>query len=170
MIREEENYLKLIEQHIRSNERTDSFKNYIELNIIDFRNYFSTLYHLLMATVRSGDRSLIMQYVEDIALQRFVAGFELSEIRNAFFAMDEILSAELHQREELKGNKQEVFDYISLTMQLAIDQIEDVYENLEQKLAQHKIADTPILTSNKQHLELIKKLSAFHQDYPDTEE
>ncbi|MCD4679649.1 MAG: NAD(P)-dependent oxidoreductase [Bacteroidales bacterium] len=170
MIKEEENFLKKIALFIRSNERLDMFKSYIELDIIDFQNYFSTLYHLLMATVRSGDRSLIIKYIDDIALQRFAAGFELNEIRNVFFAMDKIISGELHKRPEFKGKKQDIFDYISLTMQLAIDGIEDVYENLEQKLAQYKIADTPVLFSNKKHIELIKKLSAFHQDFTEDNE
>ncbi len=170
MIKEEENYLNKIALHMRSNERIDIFKSYIELDLIEFQNYFSTLYHLLLATVRSSDRSLIIQYIDDIALKRFAAGFELNEIRNAFIAMDEIISGELQQRPELKGEKQEIFDYISLTMQLAIDQIEDVYENLKQKLAQHKIADTGVLLSSKKHMNVIKKLSAFHQEFPEESE
>lgn len=165
MIREEDNYLTEITNHIRLNKKTDEFKSYIELNIIDFQNYFRTLYHLLMATVRSGDRSLMIEYIDEIAIQRFAAGFELHELISAFTVLDQIISGELSKRRELKNNKQEIFDYISLTMQLASDQIEEEYENLKQKLMQHKIADTPVLLSNKKHLELIKKLSAFYQDF-----
>ena len=163
MIKEEENFLDAIASHIRSSEKLELFKNYIELDIIDFRYYFSTLYHLLMATVRSGDRSLVIKYIEDIALQRFAAGFKLSEIKNILLVMDNIITRILQEDKELKGKKQEIFDYITLTMQLAIDQLEDEYENLMQKLTHHKIADTIVL-STKEQMENIKKLSAFHQD------
>jgi len=169
MIKEEENYLGKLAKFIRSKERIDIFKNYIELDLIDFQNYFSTLYHLLMATVRSSDRSLIIKYIDDIALQRFAAGFEMNEVGQALSALDKIVSGELQKRIELKGKKQDIFDYISLTMQLAIDEIEDVFENLEQKLTTYRIADTPIL-SNKKNLDMIKKLSAFHQESPELPE
>lgn len=163
MLQKEETFLSEITSFMRDKEKADIFKNYIELDIIEFQNIFSTLYHLLMATVRSGDRSLILKYIEDIALQRFAAGFKLSEIKKALLAMDNIISNLLLNSHELKKKKQEVFDYISLTMQLAIDQIEDVYEQLEKKLAHDKIADTPVL-STKKYVEEIMKLSAFHQD------
>ncbi|MCK4677461.1 MAG: hypothetical protein KAT48_04960, partial [Bacteroidales bacterium] len=63
--------------------------------------------------------------------------------------------------------EQELYDYISLTLQLARDEIEDVYENLENKLTQYKIADMPLFMDPKKREDFIKKLSAFYQDSTD---
>jgi hypothetical protein len=65
---------------------------------------------------------------------------------------------------DLKGLDQEIYDYISLTVQLACDEIEDSYENLSQTLSHYTISGTPVLFDHRKSPEMIRKLSAFYQD------
>ena len=167
MIREQDAILEMITTFIRSPENVSLFPSYTALTNIDFQSMMSTLYHLLMAAVRSGDRSLMIKYIDDISLQRFVQGFELKEIIGVLDVFDDIITTAIQENKVFKGLEQELYDYISLTLQLARDEIEDVYENLENKLTQYKIADMPLFMDPKKREDFIKKLSAFYQDSTD---
>ena len=167
MIREQDTILEKITTFIRSPENVSLFPSYTALTNIDFQSMMSTLYHLLMAAVRSGDRSLMIKYIDDIALQRFVQGFELKEIIGVLDIFDDIITTTIRENKVFKNLEQELYDYISLTLQLARDEIEDVYENLENKLTQYKIADMPLFMDPKKREDFIKKLSAFYQDSTD---
>jgi len=145
-------------------ENIEEFRSYVIMDTTDFQLALSTIYHLLLASVRSGDRRLMKEYINDIALQRFAAGFKLEEILNALTTVENIIISDLKTKKEMKGMEQELHDYISLTIQIAKDEIEDVYENLENKLSQYKIADMHVLLNYKKKEEMIKKLSAFYQD------
>ncbi len=89
------------------------------MNHDDFQCYMSTLYQLLMAAVRSNDRSLMLQYVDDIAIRRFAEGFEPGELCNTLSAFKKIIIAELISIKDLYNIKQDIYDYIGLTIQLA---------------------------------------------------
>jgi hypothetical protein len=106
----------------------------------------------------------MLHYIDDITLQRYAVGFDKEEIMHLLILIDGIVSSELLQTPDLKGLDQEIYDYISLTVQLACDEIEDSYENLSQTLSHYTISGTPILFDQRKSPEMIKKLSVFYQD------
>lgn len=167
LILEQENILQKVTSYIHAPENIDQFPHYIKLNSIDFQSHLSILFHLLLATVRSGDRSLMLKYIDDVALQRFAEGFQLKEILCVLDLFDETIINILKNKTALSKMSQEIYDYITLTLQLARDEIEDVYENLEHKLSQYRIADMAVLIDNKKREEMIQKLSVFYQDSPE---
>jgi len=75
----------------------------------------------------------MLEYIDDIALRRFAEGFEPDEIYEVLSVFHEIISSELFNKKELKSLKQDINDYIWMTIQLAKDGIEDLYETLDQK-------------------------------------
>ncbi len=159
--------LPLIIGQINSDVNRDKFARYKKLDANDFQCYISTLYHLLMATVRSGDRSLMIQYIDDIALRRFAEGFEPVEICQTLSLFKEIVIRELKTIHELKKIEQEVYDYIGLTLQLAEDEVEDLYDRLLQKMPADKISESALLPDCKELQRMIRQLSAFYQISPD---
>ncbi len=159
--------LPLIIAHMEAPENKDRFGRYKKLDPNDFQCYMSTLYHLLMATVRSGDRGLMIQYIDDIALRRFAEGFMPEELGETLTLIREIILRELSVHPHLKKMKQQVYDYIGLTLQLAQDEVEDVYDNLLQKMPREKIAESSLLPDCKKLQRMIRQLSAFYQISPE---
>ncbi|MCW9096469.1 MAG: hypothetical protein OQJ93_03690, partial [Ignavibacteriaceae bacterium] len=112
-------------------------------------------------------RSLMLQYIDDIAIRRFAEGFEPEELCNTLLIFKEIIIAELISIKDLSNIKQDVYDYIGLTIQLAQDEIEDLYENLLQKMPRDKIAESSMLPDCEELQRKIRQLSAFYQISPD---
>lgn len=137
------------------------FQRYAKMNDEDFRCYVSTLYHLLMATVRSGDRSLMIQYIDQIAIRRYAEGFLPEEIRETLNVIKEITLNRISNEPELKGLKQTVYDYIGLTLQLAQDEVEEQYERLISQIPRDRISDSSLLPDCKKLQQMIRQLSAF---------
>lgn len=144
------------------------FRRYQLFNDDDFHCYLSTLYHLLMATVRSNDRKLMLSYIDEIAIKRFAEGFLPEEICSTLQVYKEVIIEQLNEIEELKKFKQEVYDNIGLTLQLAQDEIEDLYDNLLKKITIDKIADSPLMPDCADLQRMIRQLSAFYQIAPES--
>ena len=163
MINDKEYLLDQITRTILSEKEIEKFKRYKQLDQNDFYCYMSTLYHLLLATVRSGDRSLMIQYIDDIAIRRFAEGFESREICDTLSVFSEIIIKNLITVKDLTSIKQDIYDYIGLTIQLAQDEIEDLYENLLKKMPRDKISESSLLPDCKELQKMIRQLSAFYQ-------
>ncbi|MBZ0198912.1 MAG: hypothetical protein K8H86_03525, partial [Ignavibacteriaceae bacterium] len=136
----------------------------------DFQCYMSTLYHLLMATVRSGDRSLMIKYIDDIAMKRFAEGFQPNELCKTLSVFKKIIIAEMNTNPELKKIEQVVYDYIGLTLQLAQDEVEDLYDKLLEKMPMDKFSESSLLPDCKELQQMIRQLSAFYQISPENGE
>lgn len=163
MINNKEVLLEQITKTIFSEKEIKKFMRYKQLDQNDFHCYMSTLYHLLMAAVRSGDRNLMIQYINDIAIRRFAEGFEPQEICDTLSVFSEIITKKLIDIKCLTNIKQDIYDYIGLTIQLAQDEIEDLYENLLKKIPRDKISESSLLPDCKELQKMIRQLSAFYQ-------
>ena len=120
-----------------------------------------------MATIRSGDRSLMLQYIDDIAMRRFAEGFQPDEICGILSLLKDIIIQELKNYGELKDFQQVVYDYVGLTLQIAQDAVEDLYETLLEKVPRDKISKSDLLPDCKKLQSMIKQLSAFYQISPE---
>lgn len=164
LIKDESKILDKIEYILFSEENNLKFPNYKKLSLKELRVSLSMLYHLLLASVRSADRSLMQNYMEEIALNRYTSGFTVEEMVLAISGISDTIITDLGAIPELENEKQEVYDYIGLTFQLAMDVLEDVFETMDRKLPREKL----ILSGkerNKEREEEIKSLSAFYQEY-----
>ncbi len=164
-----DNVLPMIVDEMNNEENKFKYERYKKLDPNDFQCYMSTLYHLLMAAVRSGDRGLMIEYVDDIALRRFAEGFQPFTICETLELFKITLLHELNNLKDLEQMQQEVYDYVGLTLQLAQDEVEDLYDRLLQKMPPEKIADSPLLPDCKELQRMIRQLSAFYQIAPDYE-
>jgi hypothetical protein len=122
-----------------------------------------------MASVRSGERSLMLQYVDDIAIRRFAEGFTPQEINSVLSVYKDVIVNSLLENKNTSKIKQEVYDYIAMTIQLAQDEIEDLYDSLTAKLPKEKLVSSELLPDCKKLQKMIKQLSAFYQIYPEDE-
>lgn len=166
LVHEEDSLISQITETICLLDNKSTFPNYQNMPVHDFQKYMSSLYHLIMGAVRSGDRSLMIEYIDEISLERFSSGFSPKEIINVLSVFSDLIIKKLSEKTGLKKLKQEIYDYIGLTIQIAQDEVEDVYENLEQKLSPQKITQLSKLQSAKSRKEMIKQFAAFYQNFP----
>lgn len=143
------------------------FTQYKQLSLNDLQCYISAIYHLLLATVRSSDRSLMLRYIEDIAVRKFAEGFEPEIICRTLKLFSEVIIEHLGAFKELSEKKQEVYDSIGLSLQIARDEVEDLYDNLVLKMpAEFKIRSS-LIPECKDLQKMIHQLSAFYQVSPE---
>lgn len=159
--------LSIITSLIESEDRGGVFERYKEMDKNDFSCYIGTLYNLLMATVRSADRGLMLEYIDDIAIKRFAEGFEPTTLNETLQVFNDTIIQHLLAMKEFMKIKQEVYDYIGLTIQLAQDAIEDLYDKLIEKMPAEKISESALLPDCKELQKMIRQLSAFYQISPD---
>ncbi|MCF8296342.1 MAG: NAD(P)-dependent oxidoreductase [Saprospiraceae bacterium] len=142
------------------------YRNYKKVNENKFRNYYSSLFYLVIASIRSGDRSLVLDYITDIARLRFAVGFQSLEICSGILEMKNIMIENLKEKEELKNMEKDIYEYIGSTIQTLNDVIEEVYDNIENNNLVIGY-DNTILPNSKELQKTIKQLSAFYQIFPD---
>ncbi len=125
----------------------------------------STLYNLLQASVRSGDRSFIIKYIDDVVVERFAAGFTTTDMHCALDLINIEVLTELSTGEKTSKMQIHIHDYIEISMQLARDYVEEIFEVLEKKIPPEKRASSISLPYYKKQQALILKLSKPYQEY-----
>jgi nucleoside-diphosphate-sugar epimerase len=164
MLQMQDLILAKVYQCIVIDDKKAEFKNFKLLPKAEFNEYVSQVYHLILASVRSGDKSLMLAYIGDIAVDRFADGFDINELSAFFLCINEIIVHEMLQISELQKLKQDIYDSIELSIQMAIDEMEDTYENLENKLTPEKLTQLKSLQDQEKRKVMIEKLSAFYQE------
>lgn len=166
----QDNILDKLIKRVMTDKEAIIFENFRKMDWREFNSFISQLYYLIMASVRSSDRSIMIKYIEDVALAHFASGFTSEEITSILYLFNNIIVKELLSVSELSRYKQEIYDYIGLSIQLAIDETEDIYENLEEKLNPEKLASLKSLKERENRKKFIEKLSTFYHDTEDTAE
>jgi len=121
---------KIIEE-IMSPKNIHRFPNYREMDLELLRWRVAMHYHLITASVRNRDRTMIPNFMKEIAHKRYMEGFQAVEVKDLIFLTARIMKESLLGRQELKDAKQRVDDYIILTSQFAADELADNFEVLE---------------------------------------
>jgi nucleoside-diphosphate-sugar epimerase len=166
MIEQKEVLLTKIFEIILDENPGRQFTKYNDMPLNDFQCYISVLYHLLLATIRSGDRSLLLKYIDDIAIRKFAEGFEPQIICSTLKLFSEVIINHLSAYKELNQIKQELYDNIGLSMQIAQDEVEDLYDSLVKKMPAEFISRSTNLPDCKELQKMIHQLSAFYQVAP----
>ena len=159
MLRTKDAVLARIGSYIEAAAAEGKLPHYGETGASELRGYLSMLFHLLLASVRSGDRTLVLEYVDDIAPRRFAAGFDVAEVCDVLSAFNDSITSELLSKDELQGLGLDVRGYIGMTIQLVQDEIEDVYERLEERVHEEEITPSARAADREKRDERIRELS-----------
>ena len=113
--------------------RKNEFSHYQNIDIDNFNWDISVFYQLLTASVRNRDRMILLNYLRNILVPiRFKEGFEAHEVCNAILETGKIVIPILLKEPKLSGMKELVYDNIAMTIQLAVDEVENVFEALSE--------------------------------------
>ena len=112
--------------------KNQKYGNYQNLDRQKLRWYVTIACNLLMTAVRTGDRLAMSNYARFIAGIRMREGFPYKEVVAGFRVLGETVYNTLSQQPLFRNKEHLLRDNISLTIQLAIDEIEDAYEQVGQ--------------------------------------
>jgi nucleoside-diphosphate-sugar epimerase len=118
-------------RHLLSPDHTEQFRSYYELqdpNKVMW--YIEVVYNLLITSVRNGDRYSLVNYARSLANIRSQEGFEAVEVCQALNATGDYISSTLLALPETKGMELLIHDWITLAIQLAVDEVEDSFERI----------------------------------------
>lgn len=167
MIEIRKNVLALVSRKILKENPGGIFTPYQKLPSKDFQCFMSVLYHLLLATIRNGDRSLMLSYIDEIAISKINEGYDPKVLCETLKVFSRIIADQLLHNKQTRHHKQEIYDNITLPLQLARDEIEDVYENLGDKLP---LVDIPLISVKVECPELLEKIRRLCEFYNVAEE
>jgi len=120
-----------IHSYLTAPENKTMFAYYQQLEPERLRYYVDRQYGNLFTSVRHGDRSVMIGFGHDLAKARYGEGVTVTELCAALNASCHIITHRLYDDPRLENMKLLVHDYITLSIQLAIDEIEDTYEELD---------------------------------------
>lgn len=165
MIENKDNIIDAIISEILNNNII--FTKYREMEFNEFHCFMSTFYHLLLAAIRSNDRSLLLKYIDDIAIRRFAEGFEPDTLTGTLKVFNKYILNNLNENITGKKIKQDIFNSVSMSIQIAQDEIEDLYDELINKMPVENLSNSSMLPDCKELQRMIRQLSAAYQITPD---
>lgn len=136
MMANKEKILPQITSSMLSRESSELFFRYQQMDLNELFIILNILFDVLASTVLNADRSLMINYIHDIAQVRYQNGFTSKEITSTFALFNDIITSQLMSEKNRMFSKQEIYDHIGLTLQLAQDEIDERFEFLIQDDAQ----------------------------------
>ena len=92
-------------------------------------------YQVLAATVKSRDRTMMQNFAEIIGTHKYMEGFSASEVREFMAAIGNNVKKTMVAHPHLMGENgsgvSRIDDYITHTIQFAVDEVEDTFEILK---------------------------------------
>jgi hypothetical protein len=86
-------------------------------------------------------------------------GLDAGDFNEALDTMHDVIFENLSKSKSFQKFRQEIHDYINLSIQLARDEVEEIYENLESKIQPGKKTTSISLPYYQKQQKIIHKLS-----------
>ncbi|MEW6366257.1 MAG: NAD(P)-dependent oxidoreductase [Acidobacteriota bacterium] len=129
----EEQIRDMLTQTFLGPEAKGRFGTYQRINPEDLDwNHRLILRHLKNA-VRTREKALFMAYCRDLAGRRFEQGFSEQEVCDAVTAVGEVSIRVLRADPQSEGLENRLHDYITMTIHLGLDEIQEVFEELSER-------------------------------------
>ena len=111
-------------------DRRERFPNYQRLAAVEHDWNHRLLVRQLFNAVRTGDKSVFMTYCRDLAARRFHEGFAADEFCGAVELLNLICMRILRRDPASEGMRQQILDYLTMTLRYGCDQAQETFEEL----------------------------------------
>jgi len=121
---------------IYSDRFSTRFKKYRSLKRDIHKERITFIYSMIKTAVRTGDRIHILSYARSLSSERYKEGFDISEVIDAVQLVGDYIVKTLVKLPELTelpdylDMDQRIYDGITLTIQLIVDELEDSFDRL----------------------------------------
>ena len=149
-------------------ENKSCFLNYQAMDEKLIKWHITLIYQLITTGVRTRDRMLLRNYAQIISYRRFIEGYKVDEVASCMLSIGEVISDALKEHPEMKNMEQRIYDYITMTFQLAVDEIEDSFERIATQSPDviSAVDKASILSSSKDLERVVQELEDICQDKP----
>jgi hypothetical protein len=111
-------------------DRRDRFPTYQRFAAAEHDWNHRMLVRQLFNAVRTGDKSVFMTYCRDLAVRRFHEGFSAEEFCGAVELLNLICMRILRRDPASAGMRQQILDYLTMTLRYGCDQAQETFEDL----------------------------------------
>lgn len=122
-----------IYQDIRLAQLAEEQVDYRRMDDETLTSYVSLFYEVLITTIRTRDRGTLRSYARILAYHRYHQRFRRCQVCEALATFARQIRAALEQEKDLALTSAQLHDNIDLNIQLACDEVEDVYEQLRER-------------------------------------
>jgi nucleoside-diphosphate-sugar epimerase len=127
----QEGIIDQILKHLLSPDHSDQFEHYQDLyDSTRLKWYVESVYNLLISSVRHGDRYAFIPFGRSLANLKIQEGFYSDEVSNALYVIENHVRSILLPLPETKDMEMLIHDSITLSIQLAVDELEDSYQRI----------------------------------------
>ncbi len=130
MVRLHEVLVEKIYTELMHPENQRRFCFYQKMEPEQLKWHINVVYNNLLTSVRHGDRSIMITFAQGLSHRRMEENVSLEELCGALTVTRDIITQGLYNDPKLANIKLLVHDYITLAIQLAIDEIKDAYEDV----------------------------------------
>lgn len=128
-------------------------KSYRQMKKENLERDIEFFIQLLAVSVRTSDRMILLEYARKLAFLRSSEGFTLDEVSRAITEMGKIILNKISGDSELKVRKQSIYDLISITLQMTVDEIADSFEKISLKKNIESVYDRDEIEGRIEELE-----------------
>ena len=128
--RHEQEILETLLANLRGQDAPRWFVGHRRFSPEDIDWFLRQVLRHLIGAVRVRDKTLFMAHCRDLAERRFKQGFTAQEVCDALATIDQTCVQILGRDPEAKDLDQALRDCITMTVNLGIDEVQDVYEVL----------------------------------------
>ncbi len=128
LMRHREFIIAKMTEHVHKEENRERLEHYNSMDKLVLKWYITMLYQLIATSIKVGDRILIRKYVQAIALRRYKSGFRVDEVKVFLEDFERIIKSELLIDPISQENRLQLFNAISIAIQLSIDEMEESFE------------------------------------------
>jgi nucleoside-diphosphate-sugar epimerase len=111
----------------------ERFPNYQGLAAAEHDWNHRLIVRQLFNAVRTGDKSVFTSYCRDLAARRFEEGFEAEEFCGAVELLNLICMRILRRDPASEGMRQQILDYLTMTLRFGCDQAQETFEELSMR-------------------------------------
>jgi hypothetical protein len=122
----------IISEHIRflmAPENSNLLPHYQQMDMETLKIRAECIYDMLEVAILNGERKHVLSYAGYLAQERHKAGIGMVELSSALKHTASLTEETLMKDPGLAGLAQRIHDEIGITMQLILDEIEEVYHH-----------------------------------------
>jgi hypothetical protein len=133
LLRMRDTLVERIFQDIRLSQLAEEQIDYRTLNEETLMAYVSLFYEVLITTIRTRDRATLRTHARIVAYHRYRQKFKVCQVCDALSTFGRQIRAELAQETDLPVTPEQLHDELDLSIQLACDEVEEVYDALRER-------------------------------------
>jgi nucleoside-diphosphate-sugar epimerase len=106
--------------------------------------FVKLIYRLLLTSIHTSNRLLILNYFEISGTSRFQVGHTAQDLTHLLTQLNDIIMMRMKKLDELKSYGQELYDLVSMPIEFGKDEIEHQYQLFLHSGAEERLLEKPL--------------------------